>query len=71
MPKVLLRNLDGHTAGDRVARVRMPQPVCAGLRKSLRPLPIALPSQHVGAARKERLDLVVERGRRNPFTGVG
>ena len=70
MAEVLLRNLNGHATCDRVARMRVPHPMRAGLRKALRPLPIALPSRHVPAVRKERLDLVVKRRRRNPFTGV-
>ncbi len=35
MPEVLLRDLDRHATGDRVARVRMRHPVRSGLRKPL------------------------------------
>ena len=70
MPQVLLRDLDRHAADDRVAGVRVPHPVRAGLFEALRTLAIALPSQHAGAAGEERLDLVVERRRRDPFARV-
>jgi hypothetical protein len=51
--QVLLRDLDGHPAGDRMARVRVPHPVRAGLCESLRALRVALPSQHASAVLKE------------------
>ena len=70
MAEVLLRDLNGHATCDRMARVRMPHPVRAGLRKALGSLPIAVPSQYAGTARKKRLDLIVERRRRNPFAGI-
>ena len=70
MPQVLLRDLDRHTACDRMTCMRMPRPVRARLRKPLRALRVALPSQHVSTARKKRLDLVVERRRCDSFTPV-
>ncbi len=70
MPQVLLGDLDGHSASDRMTGVRMPHPVRAGFLEALSSLCFALPSQNVGTARKKRLDLVVKRRRRNPVTRV-
>ena len=52
MPEVLLGDLDGHPAGDRVAGVRVPHPVRACLGEAFRALRIAVPSQHTGAVVK-------------------
>ena len=70
VPKVLLRDLDRHPAGDRMAGMRVPHPMRAGLRESLRALRVALPSQHAGAVIEEPLDLVVERRRGDPLPRV-
>jgi hypothetical protein len=61
IPQVLLRDLDRHAAGDRMAGGRVAHPVRAGLREPLCPLRIALPSQHAGAVGKECLDRVPPR----------
>jgi hypothetical protein len=70
MAKVLLGDLDGHPAGDRVARMRVHHPVRAGLGESLGTLRVASPSQHAGAAIEEAFDLVVERGCCDPMPRV-
>ena len=67
MPQVLLSDLDGHPAGNRMTRVRVPHPVRAGFRESVRALRVAMRSQHAGAVIEESLDLIVESGGRNPL----
>ena len=57
MTEVLLCDLDGHPAGNRVAGVRVPHPVRTGFVEALGALPVSLPSQRAGC--DPRLDAIV------------
>lgn len=76
-PEILLRDLDRHASGDRMARMgiaqRNPCVLAFASRSALPPSPlrIALPSQRLGAFLQEGFDLLVESRCHHALARVG
>ena len=69
MPKVLLRDLDWHPAGDRVTRVRVPHQMCIAFAK--RSTPFASPCPRSTSAQSPKKALPIARAKVVGFDSGG